>query len=282
MPRIQPNTPARCKQAVCLPFSVGYDLCQSNSKQAIGVSTETGVQILLIEDDVKLTELLDLYLSRNGYQVAIGHSGNEAQRLIEEVNPDLLILDLMLPGMDGLSICRAVRPSYHGKILILTASDDDMDQVAALEMGADDYVCKPLHPRVLLARIRMLLRRQDEEQPESADTSNNQTATDTQTLSFGQLALNGTTKRAQLAGETINLTPAEFDLLWLLAQNPDTPLSREELVRETRGIEYDGVDRTIDNRIVTLRKKLQDNASQPQRIITVRGKGYLFVADSWR
>lgn len=246
------------------------------------MSTETGIQILLIEDDVKLTELLDLYLSRNGYQVAIGHSGNDAQRLIEEVNPDLLILDLMLPGMDGLSICRAVRASYHGKILILTASDDDMDQVAALEMGADDYVCKPLHPRVLLARIRMLLRRQDEEQPESADTSNNQTETDTHTLSFGQLALNGTTKRAQLAGQTINLTPAEFDLLWLLAQNPDTPLSREELVRETRGIEYDGVDRTIDNRIVTLRKKLQDNASQPQRIITVRGKGYLFVADSWR
>lgn len=249
------------------------------------MSTETGVQILLIEDDVKLTELLDIYLSRNGYQVAIGHTGHDAQRLIEEVNPDLLILDLMLPGMDGLSICRAVRASFHGKILILTASDDDMDQVAALEMGADDYVCKPLHPRVLLARIRMLLRRQDEAQLSNMDgpaNAANQPTRDSQTLFFGQLALNGTTKRAQLAGDTINLTPAEFDLLWLLAQNPDTPLSREELVRETRGIEYDGVDRTIDNRIVTLRKKLQDNASQPQRIITVRGKGYLFVADSWR
>ena len=241
------------------------------------MSKRTGIQILLIEDDVKLTELLDLYLSRNGYQVAIGHTGHDAQRLIEEVDPDLLILDLMLPGMDGLSICRAVRATYHGKILILTASDDDMDQVAALEMGADDYVCKPLHPRVLLARIRMLLRRHEDD----TDTPGNPSVPDTQSLSFGKLALNGTTKRAQLAGETINLTPAEFDLLWLLAQHPDTPLSREELVRETRGIEYDGVDRTIDNRIVTLRKKLQDNASQPQRIITVRGKGYLFVANSW-
>lgn len=247
------------------------------------MNTESGVQILLIEDDVKLTELLDLYLSRNGYQVAIGHSGNDAQRLIEETTPDLLILDLMLPGMDGLSICRAVRASYHGKILILTASDDDMDQVAALEMGADDYVCKPLHPRVLLARIRMLLRRQEEEpQNSEAGLATIQPATDAQSLTFGQLTLNGTTKRAQLNGETVSLTPAEFDLLWLLAQHPDTPLSREELVRETRGIEYDGVDRTIDNRIVTLRKKLQDNASQPQRIITVRGKGYLFVANSWR
>lgn len=247
------------------------------------MSTDTGVQILLIEDDVKLTELLDLYLSRNGYQVAIGHSGSDAQRLIEETHPDLLILDLMLPGMDGLSICRAVRASYQGKILILTASDDDMDQVAALEMGADDYVCKPLHPRVLLARIRMLLRRQeDDPQSSEATLEASQNVSDTQKVTFGQLALNGTTKRAELSGDLINLTPAEFDLLWLLAKNPDTPLSRETLVRETRGIEYDGVDRTIDNRIVTLRKKLRDDASQPQRIITVRGKGYLFVADSWR
>ncbi|MCO4757768.1 MAG: response regulator [Oceanospirillaceae bacterium] len=240
------------------------------------------VQILLIEDDVKLTELLDLYLSRNGYSVAVGHNGADAQRLLAQMNPDLLILDLMLPGMDGLSICRAVRATYHGKILILTASDDDMDQVAALEMGADDYVCKPLHPRVLLARIRMLLRRSEEE-PVNDDTLPviKESSAAAQSLVFGQLMMAGTTKRCTLAGEAINLTPAEFDLLWLLAQHPDQPLSREELVKKTRGIEYDGVDRTIDNRIVILRKKLQDNASQPQRIITVRGKGYLFVSNSW-
>lgn len=246
------------------------------------MSSSTDVQILLIEDDVKLTELLELYLSRNGYNVAVGHSGADAQRLLEEMNPDLLILDLMLPGMDGLSICRAVRATYQGKILILTASDDDMDQVAALEMGADDYVCKPLHPRVLLARIRMLLRRHEEE-PVNDDVLpvKDGGAVPAQSLTFGQLAMTGTTKRCTLAGEPINLTPAEFDVLWLLAQHPDQPLSREELVKQTRGIEYDGVDRTIDNRIVILRKKLQDNASQPQRIITVRGKGYLFVSNSW-
>ncbi|WP_371871844.1 response regulator [Pontibacterium sinense] len=246
------------------------------------MNSPTDVQILLIEDDVKLTELLDLYLSRNGYKVAVGHSGADAQRLLDEMNPELLILDLMLPGMDGLSICRAVRATYHGKILILTASDDDMDQVAALEMGADDYVCKPLHPRVLLARIRMLLRRHEEE-PANGNTLlvNEERITSTQSRTFGQLTMVCTTKRCTLAGEAVNLTPAEFDLLWLLAQHPDQPLSREELVKQTRGIEYDGVDRTIDNRIVILRKKLQDNASQPQRIITVRGKGYLFVANSW-
>lgn len=246
------------------------------------MNSPTDVQILLIEDDVKLTELLELYLSRNGYNVAVGHSGTDAQRLVEEMRPDLLILDLMLPGMDGLSICRAVRATYHGKILILTASDDDMDQVAALEMGADDYVCKPLHPRVLLARIRMLLRRHEEEpNNDEAQSVKDGGAVSAQVLTFGQLAMTGTTKRCTLAGEPINLTPAEFDLLWLLAQHPDQPLSREDLVKKTRGIEYDGVDRTIDNRIVILRKKLQDNASQPQRIITVRGKGYLFVANSW-
>lgn len=246
------------------------------------MSSSTDVQILLIEDDVKLTELLELYLSRNGYNVAVGHSGADAQRLLEEMNPDLLILDLMLPGMDGLSICRAVRATYQGKILILTASDDDMDQVAALEMGADDYVCKPLHPRVLLARIRMLLRRHEEEPVnDEALPVKDGGAVPAQSLTFGQLAMTGTTKRCTLAGEPINLTPAEFDVLWLLAQHPDQPLSREELVKQTRGIEYDGVDRTIDNRIVILRKKLQDNASQPQRIITVRGKGYLFVSNSW-
>lgn len=258
-----------------------------------------GQQILLIEDDVKLTELLELYLSRNGYEVTVGHDGATAQQLVAEVDPDLLILDLMLPGMDGLSICRAIRTHFKGRILILTASDDDMDQVAALEMGADDYVCKPLHPRVLLARIRMLLRREEETamsestagvivqntQAESlvseSAVSGGDATKGTHQLRFGQLCLQGNSRRCLLNDELINLTPAEFDLLWLLAQHPDQPLSRERLVKETRGIEYDGVDRTIDNRIVTLRKKLQDNAAQPQRIITVRGKGYLFVSDSW-
>ena len=241
-------------------------------------------KILLIEDDEKLTQLLSLYLRRNGFEVAFGHRGDEAIALLEQVQPDLLILDLMLPGMDGLSVCREVRGIFNGKILILTASDDDMDQVAALEMGADDFVCKPLQPRVLLARIRMLLRRQQ-------GTINNPVVptgiqatpliTAEHQLHLGQLSLNQLTQRCYLVGEFVNLTPGEFDLLWLLASHTDETLSRDTLVKSTRGIDYDGVDRTIDNKIAILRKKLNDDSTLPSRIITIRGKGYMLVSDQW-
>ncbi|MCJ8337894.1 MAG: response regulator transcription factor [Pseudomonadales bacterium] len=239
-------------------------------------------KILLIEDDVKLTKLLSLYLTRNGFEVAVGHSGTDAMPMLSNSDPDLLILDLMLPGMDGLSVCREVRSSYQGKILILTASDDDMDQVAALEMGADDFVCKPLKPRVLLARIRMLLRRKDQAaEPMHNNELVQQLAKDTNIVQLGALILNQMTQRCTLDQQLINLTPSEFELLWILVAHKDQVLSRERLVKLTRGIDYDGIDRTIDNKIVLLRKKLQDDPSLPKRIITLRGKGYLLVASEW-
>ena len=242
-------------------------------------------RILLVEDDKKLSDILCRYFERNGFQVQAALTGEEAIRLLPDAEPDLIILDLMLPGMDGLSICRQIRPVFHGKILFLTASDDDMDQVAALEMGADDYVCKPLQPRVLLARIRMLLRRLEDEQAKAAsmvETFDQQPGSDRSNhLTFGALTLKQTVKLCQLEGRDIDLTSSEFDLLWLLACHADQPLSRDELVRKTRGIEYDGLDRTVDNRIVSLRKKLGDTSSPSRHIITVRGKGYLFASDSW-
>ena len=239
-------------------------------------------KILLIEDDEKLTKLLSLYLSRNGFEVAVGHSGTDAVPMLSNSDPDLLILDLMLPGMDGLSVCREVRSSYQGKILILTASDDDMDQVAALEMGADDFVCKPLKPRVLLARIRMLLRRRDQPVEATLDQHPPLAALeDSNKVQLGGLNLNKMTQRCMLNQQLINLTPSEFELLWILVEHKDQVLSRERLVRLTRGIDYDGIDRTIDNKIVLLRKKLQDDPSLPKRIITLRGKGYLLVASEW-
>ncbi|MEH6473551.1 MAG: response regulator [Halopseudomonas sp.] len=240
-------------------------------------------KILLIEDDEKLTELLRLYLTRSGFEVSVGHSGTDAHPMLLETKPDLLILDLMLPGLDGLSICRQVRTSFAGKILILTASDDDMDQVAALEMGADDFVCKPLPPRVLLARIRMLLRRESGiEQPSHPPSIPVDSPTVIEhKLCLGGLELNQLTQRCLLSGNRVGLTPGEFDLLWLLATHADQVLSRDHLVKHTRGIDYDGVDRTIDNKIVLLRKKLNDDPALPTRIITVRGKGYLLVADQW-
>ncbi len=239
-------------------------------------------KILLIEDDEKLTKLLSLYLTRNGFEVAVGHNGAETPQLLLNHKPDLLILDLMLPGMDGLSVCREIRTSFQGKILILTASDEDMDQVAALEMGADDYVCKPIKPRVLLARIRMLLRRK--ELTGIANSSHGYGPVpiiDKNILQLGCLHLNQLTQRCLLNKTLVNLTPSEFDLLWILVESADQVLSREHLVKSTRGIAYDGIDRTIDNKIVLLRKKLQDDPTLPKRIITLRGKGYLLVANQW-
>ncbi|SNX50245.1 Transcriptional regulatory protein RstA [Vibrio thalassae] len=180
----------------------------------------------------------------------------------------------MLPGEDGLSICRQIRSDFNGKVMMLTASDDDFDHVAALEIGADDFVTKPIRPRMLLARVRMLLRR------ELSDESNSSMSAG-QTLKYGTLTLQPQRKTCELDGQKVVMTDSEFDLLWLLAQSPDQALSREALTLELRGIEYDGLDRTADNKIVSLRKKLGDSSSAPKRIITVRGKGYLFVPDSW-
>ena len=153
---------------------------------------------------------------------------------------------------------------------MLTASDDDFDHVAALEIGADDFVTKPIKPRVLLARIRMLLRRKEAANADS-DTC----------LEVGVLSLNRLRKACAFNHEPIALTDGEFDLLWVLASHPEQTLSREWLTKTLRGIEYDGTDRTIDNRVVTLRKKLGDTTTPPQKIITVRGKGYLFMPDAW-
>ncbi|GHA52945.1 response regulator [Photobacterium aphoticum] len=263
-------------------------------------------KMVLVEDDTKLCALLAAYFRQQQFDVTEVNDGAEAPAVIEAVQPDIVILDLMLPGMDGLSVCKAVREHISGKILMLTASDDDIDHVACLEIGADDFVCKPIKPRVLLARVRMLLRRgapdMDAESHEPIDMADNanafaNTSVNAQSHSthgdaplvpeaererqYGALLINQRQRRCEVAGEPINLTESEFNLLWLLACRPDEVLTREYLVLETRGIQYDGLDRTIDNKIVTLRKKLGDNPSLPRKIITVRGKGYLFVPDRW-
>ncbi|GAB3516366.1 response regulator [Photobacterium alginatilyticum] len=241
-------------------------------------------KIVLVEDDLKLCELLAHYFRQQQFEVVTVSDGSLATDTIIEHQPDLVVLDLMLPGVDGLTICRNVRPLVNSKILMLTASDDDIDHVAGLEIGADDFVNKPIKPRVLLARIRMLLRRGDESQTSTTDVTTENEMSSGGTLTecrYGSLHLNGRRKLCSLDNEEICLTDSEFDLLWLLACRPDEVLSRDFLVKSTRGIEYDGLDRTIDNKIVSLRKKLDDNPALPRKIITVRGKGYLFVPDRW-
>ena len=229
-------------------------------------------QILIVEDDQRLAQLTREYLEGNGLKVAVEANGANAVARILAEQPALVVLDLMLPGEDGLSICRKVRGGYKGPILMLTARTDDMDQVLGLEMGADDYVCKPVRPRVLLARIRALLRRHGSDG--ERDDGN------PKRLQFGALAIDKAMREAWLGDQSIELTSAEFDLLWLLAANAGRILSREEIFGALRGIEYDGQDRSIDVRISRIRPKIGDDPMHPRLIKTVRSKGYLFVREA--
>lgn len=232
-------------------------------------------RILLVEDDERLAELTAEYLRKNDFEVAIeGHGDNAEARILAE-KPDLVMLDVMLPGKDGFEVCRAVRPHYPGVILMLTARDEDFDQILGLELGADDYIAKPVQPRLLLARIKALLRRAPAaggSAPPSEDAA----------LAFGQFRISQATRTAHLGAETIDLTTAEFDLLWLLARHAGNILSRDDLLQQLRGIGFDGLDRSIDARISRLRKKLGDDPDNPTRIKTVRGKGYLFSRHDWQ
>ncbi|GEK46722.1 response regulator [Halomonas pacifica] len=232
------------------------------------VTSSDREHVLIVEDDERLADLTRDYLEANGFRVSVEADGAKGVARILELQPDLVILDLMLPGEDGLSICRRVRGDYQGPILMLTARTDDMDQVLGLEMGADDYVPKPVQPRVLLARMRALLRR-----AEASEASGEAQ------LRFRDLAIDSATREAWLNGERIDLTSAEFDLLWLLASNAGRVLTREEIFAQLRGIKYDGQDRSIDVRVSRIRPKIGDDPNQPHRIKTVRSKGYLFVKD---
>ncbi|ABC30828.1 Response regulator consisting of a CheY-like receiver domain and a winged-helix DNA-binding domain [Hahella chejuensis KCTC 2396] len=236
-------------------------------------------RVLLVEDDEKLSSLICKYLQQNGFETEVVCDGGLAVDAILASQPEIVILDLMLPGKDGLTICREIRAHYHGRILFLTASEDDMDHVAGVELGADDFVVKPIQARVLLARLRMLLRRSEisgavEPHERSHLSSGN-------TMTFGRLVLHLPKRAATFGGESVALTTGEFDVLWLLASHAEEVVSRDYLYKNLRGLDYDGLDRTIDGKIATLRKKLGDNASLSTRIITVRGQGYLFVPDSW-
>ncbi len=232
----------------------------------------SAVDLLLVEDDTRLAELTSRYLEQNGLNVAVESNGTAALARFHELRPRIVVLDWMLPGKDGLTICRELRRTFTGPILMLTAKDADIDQVIGLEAGADDYVAKPAEPIVLLARIRALLRRVDDRQVAETTTAD---------IVLGGLRVSEVSQRVWLDGREISLTTQEFELLHELARSAGTILSREELFKRIRGIEYDGLDRSIDGRISKLRKKLGDDAVAPKRIRTVWGKGYLLVPDAW-
>jgi len=241
------------------------------------METQSNAHILLVEDDIDLADWMADYLKAKEFTVTICHRGDEAVDLILSLNPDLVLLDGMLPGMDGLDVCKTVRASYFKPIIMITARDEEIDEVLGLEMGADDYITKPVRARVLLTRIRKLLQRQLITAQES-DAAHNKSQG---LLQFNGLEINEQARSVTLDGESIKISSNEFDVLWFLAGKAGQVVSRKDLVSHLRGFDYDGFDRSIDLRISRLRKKLKDDPSEPFRIKTIWGKGYLFANDVW-
>lgn len=226
-------------------------------------------QIVIVEDDIKLAELICSFLTKNGFEVEHRVDGVEGIDAVKKLSPKLVILDVMLPGLDGLSVCRELRKFYKKPIVMLTALDDDIDEVAGLEMGADGYLTKPTKPRVLLAHIRAHLRNAQNDS-ELVDYSTN-------LINAGPLTIDASKRLVLKNNLEVELTSAEFDLLWLLAEQKGMTIHRDTLHLKTFKIEYDGLDRNIDIRISRLRKKLGDDIKHPTIIKTVRGKGYLLA-----
>lgn len=234
--------------------------------------------VLLIEDDDRLAQLIGEYLDSYEFAVTIVRRGDTAVAAVREHKPALVILDLMLPNMDGMEVCRRIRGFSSVPVLILTARVDVFDQVAGLETGADDYVVKPIEPRVLVARARALLRRSQPAEAIMTPVSGVGTAG---TLTFGELVISPPNRTVTWRGQDIDLKTAEFNLLVILARAAGTVLSRDDILKQLRGIEFDGLDRTVDSGISRLRRRFEDASPEPHKIKTIWGRGYLFSPSAW-
>lgn len=220
-----------------------------------------GKRVLVVDDDVKTVELVKLYLNRDGYRVYTAHDGIEALRLAREQRPNLIVLDLMLPGMDGLQVCRTLRQESDVPIIMLTAKTTDQDKLTGLDLGADDYITKPFSPRELAARVRTVLRRLPGERgPEE--------------IKHNKLAVNFLKHEAYLAGSPLDLTSVEFKLLGVFIKEPGRVFNRAQLIEKAFDHDFEGFDRTIDVHILNLRRKLEPDPRNPVYIKTVYGAGY--------
>jgi len=225
--------------------------------------------ILVVDDDPGIRRLLTRYLTEQGYQTAAVNDGKGMDQWLQSNQPDLIILDLMLPGEDGLALTRKIRATGNTPIIMLTARGEEVDRIVGLEMGADDYLPKPFNPRELLARIRAVLRRGATPAEESGSLTG-------KLIRFGNFTLNITGMELLHRGNKVALTTGEIELLAVLAQNPERVLSRDQLMDKLSGSIRDPFDRSIDVRITRLRSKIEKKPSTPQFIHTVWGKGYRF------
>lgn len=236
-------------------------------------NSKTRCRVLVVDDDARLRELLSRYLSEQGFAVKAVIDSNTMDRALHREHYDLIVLDLMLPGEDGLSICRRLRAAdVTTPIIMLTAKGDDVDRIVGLEMGADDYLPKPFNPRELVARIQAVMRRQPHQLPGAP-------AMEDEVVDFGTVSVNLGNRTLTRDGEEVALTTGEFSLLKVLVQHPRQPLSRDKLMELARGREYGVFDRAIDVQISRLRKLVEDDPSKPRFIQTVWGFGYVFVPE---
>ncbi|MFV0574794.1 MAG: two-component system response regulator OmpR [Vibrio sp.] len=230
-------------------------------------------KILVVDDDARLRSLLERFLTEKGFQVRSVSNAEQMDRLLTRENFHLMVLDLMLPGEDGMSICNRLREDNNQlPIVMLTAKGDEMDRIAGLEIGADDYLAKPFNPRELLARLRSVLRRQSVEAPGAPSLEG-------QIVEFGEFTLNLGTREMFRGEEPMPLTSGEFAVLKILVTHARTPMSRDKLMNMARGREYSAMERSIDVQISRLRRMLEEDPSHPRYIQTVWGLGYVFVPD---
>ena len=225
-------------------------------------------RILVVDDEKKIVDIVKAYLERENYQVIVAYDGEEALDMARDQQPDLLVLDLMLPGISGWDVCRILRKESETPIIMLTARDEVTDKIVGLELGADDYVTKPFDPKELVSRVKSVLRRSQGNASHSA------------VLKVDELSIDVEKRLARIAGEAVELTSTEFDLLKIMAQHPGRVYSRMKLLDETQGDSYEGYERTIDSHIKNLRKKIEPDPNHPKHIVTVYGVGYKLQENS--
>jgi two-component system phosphate regulon response regulator OmpR len=237
-------------------------------------TSERADRIVVVDDDARIRDLLRRYLSQEGFEVLLAEDGKALSRHLSRESIDLIVLDLMLPGEDGLSICRRLRNSNDlTPIIMLTAKVEDVDRIVGLEVGADDYLPKPFNPRELLARVNAVLRRRPSLEAPGAPGK------EVQTITFGDFEFDLSLRRLSKSGEPIALTTGEFSMLKALVRHPRQPLTRDKLAQLARGREFEPFDRSLDVQVSRLRKMIEPDPAQPRYIQTVWGVGYVFVPD---